>query len=381
MGLTFSKRRDSRLLTALLSALFLLALLFAAISMGGLFSLAPLIVLPVCTLAIFPKKVKQALSFSLLAALLLWLVLRFSILEDGLGQLANCFFSASAAVQAYEYAYFSVSENAAALHEALALISLLCALGCVIFGKRCNIILLASLVLAAAYFGIVPAVPQALLLLAVALLNLLPREGLLLHGSIFLLLLALICLAVFRFAPEPNVSVSAAEERARDRLAISGIFYERTPEIVKAPETAATEPPTTPEERMPDQAVKEESSFNTLFLILVLLTLLILFPPAMIYDRAQKKRAKNRAGLNDEDVAAAIRAMYLYTQKWVEFSKEALPCPEEIYALWQEAAYSAHCMTEEQRDAMRAYMEQTVQTVQNGATRRERLKIQYRAAL
>lgn len=132
---------------------------------------------------------------------------------------------------------------------------------------------------------------------------------------------------------------------------------------------------------MPDQAVKEESSFNTLFLILVLLTLLILFPPAMIYDRAQKKRAKNRAGLNDEDVAAAIRAMYLYTQKWVEFSKEALPCPEEIYALWQEAAYSAHCMTEEQRDAMRAYMEQTVQTVQNGATRRERLKIQYRAAL
>lgn len=377
MELTFPSRRQAWL-AALLPALLLLSLLWAALSMAGIFSLAPLAaaLLPLLC-AVVPRARRYLLLFSLLL-LLAFAALRFSSLLDGLCQLANRYFEASAALQAYEYDFFPASARRASLHEALTLLCLLAGLGCAAFGNRWNTPLLCLLVLSAAYFGLCPAFPWLLAVLAALLLNLLPRHGLWLHALAALLVLALLALAVARLAPEPNVYLSAAEERLRDRLAVNSVFYERVPKPEEAPPTVETSPPPSV---LLEPVSEEKREVNTLFLALLALTLLLLFPPAFLYDRLQKRRRENRAGLEDVDCAAAIRGMYLYAQKWLKFAQEDLPCPAEIYALWLEAAYSDHDLTAAQRQAMRGYMEDTARAVWQQAGRRLRLHIRYRAAL
>ena len=72
---------------------------------------------------------------------------------------------------------------------------------------------------------------------------------------------------------------------------------------------------------------------------------------------AARKRKKNRLAMYAENKAAAIRGMYLYAKHWRKLNAFAGEIPEEVEAIWLEAAYSDHEMTDAQRDEMRAFVE------------------------
>ena len=71
--------------------------------------------------------------------------------------------------------------------------------------------------------------------------------------------------------------------------------------------------------------------------------------------------------------------MYLHSRKWLHLRPAGTP--PEITALWLEAAYSDHALTEAQRTQMAQYLAQVEQHVWDSATKRERLHIRYRLCL
>ena len=374
MELHFTDRQKPSVLARLRPALLFAALWCAASGMLELFSPFALVGLPaLLVLPFIPKRARRWSALGLLALTLVFFALRFSSVTQGLQILANRMFTISESCQAYEYDRFPVTESTSALREGLAFASLATAL---LVYARGGGILTAVLLLAQAYFGVTPQAIWLILLLLAAVLYVLPQERLWLHTLLTALIVAVVALGVFSLAPEPSVRLSGWDEQARDRLALHSIFYERTPDVVEVPK--AEEPPPPQQELQPDHAVSERQ-VNVLFLVLVLVTLLLLFVPAVLRDRAQKKRTRNRAGFDDPDCAAAIRAMYLHSRKWLRLNPAETP--QEITALWLEAAYSDHALTETQRAQMAHYLAQVEQRVWNSATKRERLHIRYRLCL
>lgn len=374
MELHFTDRQKPSVLARLRPALLFAALWCAASGMLELFSPFALVGLPaLLVLPFIPKRARRWCALGLLALTLVFFALRFSSVTQGLQILANRMFTISESCQAYEYDRFPVTESTPALREGLAFSSLATALFVYVRGGG---ILTAVLLLAQAYFGVTPQAMWLILLLLAAVLYVLPQERLWLHALMASALAALITVCVFALAPTPNARISGWDEQARDRLALHTIFYERTPDVVEVPK--AEEPPPPQQELQPDHAVSERQ-VNVLFLVLVLVTLVLLFVPAVLRDRAQKKRTRNRAGFDDPDCAAAIRAMYLHSRKWLRLNPA--DTPQEVTALWLEAAYSDHALTETQRAQMAHYLAQVEQRVWNSATKRERLHIRYRLCL
>lgn len=374
MELHFTDRQKPSVLATLRPALLFAALWCAASGMLELFSFfAFLGALPLLVLPFLPKRARRWGALALLALTLAYFALRFSAVTQGLQILANRMFTISESWQAYEYDRFPVTDTPAALREGLAFASLTTAL---LVYARGGGVLTAVLLLAQAYFGVTPRAIWLIVLLLASALYVLPQERLWLHSLTALLLVAVIAACVFTLAPKPNVRISGWDEQARDRLALHSIFYERTPEKVEVPQ--AEEPPPPPQELQPNRAVSE-AEVNVLFIVLALVTLLLLFVPAVLRDRAQKKRARNRMGFDDPDCAAAIRAMYLHSRKWLHLRPAGTP--PEITALWLEAAYSDHALTEAQRTQMAQYLAQVEQHVWDSATKRERLHIRYRLCL
>ena len=373
MELHFKNPQKPSVLVRLRPALLFAALWCAASGMAELFSAFAFVgLLPLLVLPFLPQTAKRWGALALLALTLGFFALRFSAITDGLKMLANRMFTISESCQAYEYDRFPVTERTAALREGLAFASLATALLAFVRGGG---VLTAVLLLAQAYFGVTPKALWLILLLLAAALYVLPQERLWLHALLTALVVAVVALGVLSLAPEPSVRLSGWDEQARDRLALHSIFYERTPETTEVPQTEETPPP---QELQPNRA-GSESKANVLFYVLVLVTLLLLFVPAVLRDRAQKKRAQNRAGFDDPDCAAAIRAMYLHSRKWLRLKPD--DTPQEIAALWLEAAYSDHALTEVQRTQMAQYLAQVEQRVWQSATKRERLHIRYRLCL
>lgn len=376
MELCFRETKKPGLFPRFRPALLFTALWCAALAAARLLDVLPFAligVIPLLVLSFLPKKARRIAAVALLALSLGFFALRFVSLLNGLKMLANQMFSVSESCQAYEYDYFSVTDSAASLREGLVFASLLTALAVFLRGGPA---LTALLWTSQAYFGVTPPGLWLALLLLAAALCFMPEKGLWLHSLLAVALTALIALGVFFLAPGTDPSLSGAEETVRDHLAVHSIFYERTPELTETPEPETEQPDV--QEMQPDRAV-EKKEVNVLFYALALLTLLLLFVPAVFRDRARKKREKNRAGFADADCAAAIRAMYLHSRKWLRF--RPMETPGDIRDLWLEAAYSDHTLTQAQRARMEEYLAQVEQTVWDTAGKRERLRIRYRLCL
>lgn len=376
MELCFRETKKPGLFPRLRPALLFAALWCATLAAVQLLHSLPFAMIglvPLLILSFLPKKARRMAAATLLVLSLGFFAIRFASVLNGLKMLANQVFSISESCQAYEYDYFSVTDSAASLREGLVFVSLLTALAVFLGGGPALTVLLWT---AQAYFGVTPPGLWLALLFLAAALYFMPEKGLWLHGLLAVLLTGLISLCVFFLAPGTSVSLSGAEETARDRLAIHSIFYEQIPELIETPEPE-TEPPDV-QALEPNRAV-EENEINVLFYALVLLTLLLLFVPAVFRDRARKKREKNRAGFADPDCAAAIRAMYLHSRKWLQLMP--VETPRDIRDLWLEAAYSDHTLTQAQRARMEEYLARVEQTAWEAAGKRERLRIRYRLCL
>lgn len=358
------------------SALFLGAIVcnvFAALQWLHLLPFALIgVILP-----LIPQAKGKPVQFILWGVLAAWLLIRFPSILDGGKFLANRMFALSEQTQSYEYDYFTTFGESSV--EAVLWLSVLTGTLCALWGSRSNAVLCGLWLLAMAYFGVTPGIAWFAVLTIGAFLAVLPGQQRWFHGLIAAVLVVGIAFAVSGLAPEPSKTVSALDDRLRDVLASAPVTYEQTPIPTEVPEPEVVPQPET-EYEQPDHGV-QKVALNILFILLAALTLILLFLPAVVKDRAAKKSEKARAGFDDPDHAAAIRAMYLYAQRWRGLSGTAGETPSEIYAIWQEAAFSDHAMNETQREAVHAYMKETAQRVWLDADWKKRLTIRYRICL
>lgn len=223
--------------------------------------------------------------------------------------------------------------------------------------------------------------------------------GLLALGVVGLLcaLCALVCLAF----PGEDAALSAWEEGARDRLALETAAYAGTETEKREEEKELTEDREfTQEEGTAGNPEGEEEPWAVPVpaLLVILLFALLLFLPAVWSDALKKRRERNRGPMGAEAAAASVRAMFLYTLRWLRLGGlrrenvpmsgyagqvEALLSPahreayERAVPLWQEAAYSSHPMSEAQRREMRTFMESTARAVWEKLSWRKRLLAKY----
>ncbi len=370
MELSFGKgpRRNGGLDAALLGALWLTAL--------G--TLDRLDLLPWCLPgALLPALLPLASAKSgrtMTVALLILGMAGLFPAWNGILVLANQIFSRSQEAQAYEYVYFAAVGEDARL--AALVLSLLAGLACSVWGGWALGALGLSLGLAMAYFGLSPEPAYWLLPAILGTWRCLPwlRAGQMAGAAALVLALCLLAMAL---SPEPDPRISALDDRIRDALAQAGVSYDPTPVPTQVPAPETVPPPLT-EEEQPDRAVQPWTG-KVLFFVLAGLTLAVLFIPAVIRDRAEKRRRANRSGLDDPDNAAAIRALCLYARRWRTFAQEAVP--QKVTALYLEAAYSGHAMTEDQRAEAKAYVRRTAEAVWRQANWWKKLWVQYFLAL
>ena len=376
MKMEMKENRRSRGADYVLSALFLAAAAAMILeTLGARELLLPALagVLPV----LLPRSRKKTVEYGLPAALAFWLVLRAGSVLDGAAGLANRLFARSEAVQAYAYDYFvtrGTGGGETVLFCALALGWL-----CRRWGNGVLLALCGLWAGAMAYFGVTPGPWILAAVLLCGLLTVLSPKGRLGWGVLAGLLVTLVTMACLNLAPEPIPAVSRLDETLRDGLALRSAAVERIPIPSQVPEPEHL-PPDRVEQEQPDHGVQRRL-VNVLFWVLAALTLLVLFVPAVIRDRAAKRAEANRADLRAEDPARAIRAMYLYAMRWRALEPTPEPVPEEIYGIWQEAAFSGHKMGEDQRQILRDYMETTAKAVWQRTDRRQRLRIRYRLCL
>lgn len=368
--------RSIRKFENVFTALFLAAIISTILATVDMLHLFP-IGMAGALLPLIPQVKGKKIRYILLSVLSAFLLIRFASILDGAKLLANKMFSLSQQTQAYEYDYFTTTgENAI---ETVLWLSLLAGFLCSLWGNRFNSVLAAAWVIAMAYFGVTPGVFWLTALVLAALFNVLPGQQRWFHGIVVTVLVIAIAFAVVNIAPEPSKEVSALDEQLRDFLAAAPIEYEQIPVPTDVPEPEIVPPPMV-EQEQPDHGVQPKL-VNILFIVLATLTLVLLFVPAIIKDWASKRREKNRAGMNAEDHAQAIKAMYLYAQRWRSLSEQNVEIPADVYAVWQEAAYSDHAMTAAQREMIHCYMAETAKAVWAKSDWKKRLTIQYRVAL
>lgn len=319
--------------------------------------------------------------YALLGFLVAYLLIRFLAVSDGVKLLVNQMYSRSEIQQAYEYEYFEVSGGDP--WEAVLWLSLLAGTLCALWKNWFTGIITITWVEAMIYFGVTPGIGWLVLLGTAYFLNVTPLEQSWFHGGVIVLLLLITAFVVRAAAPVPSATLSAWDNHVRDRLALHSVYYEQTRSQTEVPtpepEPQPSEPP--PEQnQIPDRGIRS-LSVNVWFVVLSVITAALLFSHAVLKDRMEKRRQANRAGLDAGDNAAAIRAMYLYVQRWRDLMDMPAAVPERVRAIWLEAAYSEHRMNDAQRQIMHAYMKQTATSVWEAAGRKKRLMIRYRIAL
>ena len=122
------------------------------------------------------------------------------------------------------------------------------------------------------------------------------------------------------------------------------------------------------------------------------------FLPFLWLNRQKRRAADARAGFASENPAEAIAAMYRHIARCLvacgiradsrgfaaHGGQDAPGLTEAFWAdyragalLWQEAAYSDHPMTGEQREQMAALLHQTERLIYEAADWRRRFRLQY----
>ena len=305
-------------------------------------------------------------------------------ISGGLALLVNRLFDLSAARQRYLYDNFAVSAVSpipAVLWGA--------ALTAVSFGwlgawKLALPGVLAILITACscAYFGVTPGATWLLVILALSGLSMAVRSEL--RAAVLLLASAAVIAGLTLWLlPGENARISALDDQLRDTLALTTVTQQRQTENTPTP-TPETQPEQENKEPMLLQIREQMDPKTIILIVLIIAILLVLFVPAALRDRLQKRRDRNRTGMDSDDRAEAIRATFRYALLWLRAADrdaQEMPGYDAAYQLWQEAAFSDHAMTEAQRDQMTAFQQTVSNTIQTEAGHLQKWKLRYQYAL
>ncbi|MDD6315939.1 MAG: hypothetical protein PUB63_02875 [Clostridia bacterium] len=332
--------------------------------------------------------------------------------------LCNVLFDASEAVNAYIYDHFPVANDITPV-PALILILLfvlsLYLLAVVRASRVLALILVIILASAQAYFGV--PLPLWANVLAFALLGtvfLRSFHDLLPYGATILLLALTVSLAI----PGIHIPTETASEAVRDRLSVIGLQMEENM-MPLAPVTQKTQhenrldknslaedPDSVQSDRDYHYAQEQEQEISRprrinwlkIIVILFLIVALLLGPflPFLLLDSRRKKALERRRKFDSENDSEAICAIFLHViayldscgkglgnipftswTKLLQMPAEYRTQYEHAVMLWQEAAYSEHRMSSEQREKMRQFLSETEHILYDDADRKTRFRLKY----
>ena len=334
---------------------------------------------------------KLLASLGIIAALMVLLVIFRKNIGGGLGTVMNTVFEASEFVQAYVYTKFPISEAAQSNPDtavrvatvwASCLAGALGALPPAAVRRFLGLGVAAFTLIAFAYYGLIPTV--LVVVLAIIAIMFVMSRGSLLAAIPVLLAAALFFGAIMAINPGENYAISRVDEKIRDRLALRSAYLQsdlqqETPDEMEDIENN--------EKEMENDFNEFTSTHKWMIPIVIVLLILAALAAAayMIYRRYLKRRDANREGLESDDLRTATIAMFRYAVKWLgvsgvdvsgkSFGTLVEPLRRSVseqysqyftsmYVMWREAAYSDHEIAEENRDAMRTFMNDTKEMVE-----------------
>ena len=248
--------------------------------------------------------------------------------------------------------------------------------------------------LAFAYYGIIPSW-ACIAVLAAAVIFLMTRGSLISSLTVLLAAVLVFC-AVTLIDPGENYGISRADENFRDRFALISSYLDSSNSSLDGLDEL--------EQQMQDQQEQEASESGSEFIAehrgLIVLAVIALILAALgaaagiFIQRIRKRQAENRAGLDSSDPKSAIIAMFPYSVKWLQpagiepmgksfsslipviradVSDQYADRYENMYFLWEEAAYSNHEMTEEKRSEMDSFLKDTMEMIREKSNLRMRI--------
>ena len=348
----------------------------------------------------------KKIACAVIAVLLLLIIAIFhSGIGSGLAYLMDEFYDVAEDAQAYIYDRFPGGDEASdwdcriGIMWVSSLMGLLMALVPARLRRGAGLLLTAFMMLALAYYGLLPEILCAGAML-LALILTLSRDNML--ASVPLLLITVILFGTIALIdPGESYGISRMDENVRDKIAFRSALIET--------EEQQNEEDTMDQSSMTDSETSDESSSpiadNASYLLIglgVLLAAAIGFAVYQLIKRFKKRRAEVRKGLDSADPREAVTAMFPYSVRWLKASgietREA-PFAEmaddvrrvyenvyagkfsEMYSLWREAAYSDHDISEADRLAMDRFTKETIALVSGKWNTMQRLRMTYKHAL
>ena len=338
-----------------------------------------------------------------LLAVGVWYAARSTAILEGSKLFWNRLAAASEAKQRYLYDKFAVIGSVEQLPVAMLPLGLLTGLW---YGwSLCSRVRALGLVpgtlllFGLAWLGIAPRTGWlALLLLSLIGCLVLPTHPLPLRLRIGVLLAtALICLTVWQLLPGTSTSVQAFSEGFRDRLAVRTLAYGSQADLLAQAESEAleeTRPFSTQDAASEAEADVPHTRLEEA-LPLILLTLLLLFVPAVWRDRLNRRRAANRAWMQADNPRLRAEQGFLSAMRWLfaaglEETNQPYPAYltaisnwdpklgqefEKTVPLWLEAAYSTHEITAEAAAQIAAFQDAARQLAWKRMSLRQRFRV------
>ena len=274
------------------------------------------------TLESFDRTNIKKIACAVIAVLLLLIVAIFhSGIGSGLAYLMDEFYDVAEEAQAYIYDRFPGGDEASdwdcriGIMWVSSLMGLLMAVVPARQRRVAGLLLTALVMLALAYYGLLPETLCAGAML-LALILTLSRDNML--ASVPLLLITVILFgAIALIDPGESYGISRMDENVRDRIAFRSALIE-TEEQQKEEETMDQSSTSDSEESDESSSPIADNASYLLIGLGVLLAAAIGFAVYQLVKRFKRRRAEVRKGLDSADPREAVTAMFPYSVRWLK---------------------------------------------------------------
>ncbi len=348
-----------------------------------------------------PGKVKWIAAAVIAALLAASLVVLRSSIGGGIADLINQFYDTAEAAQAYIYKRIPGGGGDPRMGAAWVscLIGLLASLPPAGFRRAVLTLITLIAFFAFAYYGLIPSVLCAGVLLA-ALLIALPKGNALSSLPLFVAVM-LVFGAVIFIAPGENSAISRADENFRDRFALnSRLIQDLNMEMDFAPEDLSD--PETEDDFQDDSLFGGMPKIYVILAVIGSVLLLIALAALLLWSRISRKRKALREGIDSGDPKTAVTAMFPYSVRWLraggidtasrpfseltpyiagEYSQDYANRYRRMYMLWREAAYSDHRIDDEAKGRMEDFLKETTEMIRSKLTFTEKLRVMLKYSL
>lgn len=360
--------------------------------------------------AVKPGKLRWIIAVAAAVILIATVAVWHAKIGGGLAILSGYFYDMAEQAQAYLYDRFTVSEEAmmsSVLCTRLAVIWLSCLAGLILalpparYRRGVSVFLAGFVMIAFAYYGLIPSWICIGILILAGIIAV--SKGSLLSSVPLLLIAVLLFGAVMLISPGESLTISRADETFRDKFALRSSFIE-SPEDQMNDLTELQKEDLLEEEQEQQEEENNSASLKMIRTIAVLFFILAAVTAAavLLWRKLKKRIDMNRAGIDAVDNREAIKAMFPYCVRWLqsygieaagkpfsaltpevreEMSREYAYRYEDMYDLWQEASYSDHEMSDDQRKEMSGFMHETIDIIREGSDFKDRILTKIRYAL